>query len=57
MTSPQDATTGKKKLALKRDTIHDLSTDLLSTQGWSLWTCDASGDYAGPQSAKPRASA
>lgn len=31
----------RKTLTLKRETVRDLSTELLTTQGWSLWTCDA----------------
>jgi hypothetical protein len=30
-----------KKLNLKRETVHNLNDRLLSSQGWSLWTCDS----------------
>ena len=35
------------KLTLRRETVHDLTDPILSTQGWSLWTCDDTGGVAG----------
>ncbi|MFB7454568.1 hypothetical protein ACFTWS_39085 [Streptomyces sp. NPDC057027] len=32
--------TGKKTLDLKRSPVRNLNDPLLTTQGWSLWTCD-----------------
>jgi hypothetical protein len=37
MKPPQDI--GKRKLNLKRETVHNLADQLLTTQGHSLWTC------------------
>jgi hypothetical protein len=37
-----------KKLVLRRETVHDFTDPILSTQGWSLWTCDDTGGVAGP---------
>ncbi|MFC4010837.1 hypothetical protein ACFOY2_26655 [Nonomuraea purpurea] len=30
----------RKKLSLDRETVRNLNDPILSTQGWSLWTCD-----------------
>lgn len=30
---------GGRKLALRRETVQDLNDPILTTQGWSLWTC------------------
>lgn len=45
----------RKTLTLKRETVRDLSTELLTTQGWSLWTCDATvGDASVHRSERHR---
>jgi hypothetical protein len=45
----------RKTLTLKRETVRDLSTELLTTQGWSLWTCDATvGDASAQHSERRR---
>jgi hypothetical protein len=31
-----------RRLSLKRETVQDLSSEILSSQGHSLWTCDGS---------------
>ncbi|MER7210537.1 hypothetical protein [Streptosporangium sp. NPDC000239] len=33
----------RKKLSLDRETVRNLNDPILSTQGWSLWTCDDAG--------------
>jgi hypothetical protein len=42
-----------RKLTLDRETVHDMSDQLLTSQGHSLWTCDSEvqedvGPAAGP---------
>jgi hypothetical protein len=39
--SPEPALVQSRKLSLQRDKVGSLSDPLLSSQGWSLWTCDA----------------
>jgi hypothetical protein len=38
--SPEPAPVQSRKLSLQRDTVGSLTDPLLSSQGWSLWTCD-----------------
>ena len=35
-----EITPAKKKLNLKRETVYNLTDQLLTSQGHSLWTCD-----------------
>jgi hypothetical protein len=41
--APERATPGKR-LALKRETVRNLNDPILTTQGWSLWTCEETAD-------------
>ncbi|MGW7442951.1 hypothetical protein [Kitasatospora sp. NPDC054795] len=51
-TDPKD---GKKTLDLKRSTVGNLDDPLLTTQGWSLWTCDETASAPGaPESRRGR---
>lgn len=42
MKPPEQPLAPKRKLKLNRETVHNLTDQLLTTQGWSLWTCDTS---------------
>ncbi|MET8139765.1 hypothetical protein ABZU32_05585 [Sphaerisporangium sp. NPDC005288] len=44
MDAASETTTPKKRLALKRETVRDLNDPILTTQGWSLWTCEETAD-------------
>ena len=44
MDTPAARTTPKKRLTLNRETVQNLNDPILTTQGWSLWACDETGD-------------
>ncbi|MFC4531998.1 hypothetical protein [Sphaerisporangium dianthi] len=48
MDPASEKATPKKRLALKRETVRNLNDPILTTQGWSLWTCEETADL-GPR--------